>query len=92
MQAYTEELNDNPYLNTPVINPLHHNTPCPIHTWTRRLLLYPNSGSVFNFVFLLRTSAITKQAWMALGLASVRCLLRNSAWHNMRMVLSMTTD
>ena len=32
----------------PLIIPLHHNTPCPIHTWTRRLLLFPNSRNAFR--------------------------------------------
>ena len=72
----------------PLIIPLHHNTPCPIHTWTRRLLLFPNSRTASNFVFLLRTSTITKRAWMALGLASVRFLQKNSAWLSTRTVLS----
>ena len=34
-----------------VIIPLHHNTPCPIHTWTRRLKLFPNLRNAFNICF-----------------------------------------
>ena len=68
--------------------PLHREFQCQIPIWTRPLRPCRDSQSEYNFVFLLRTSTITKQAWMALGLASVRFLQRNSAWLSMRTVRS----
>ena len=81
-----QELTD--LLTIPIIIPLHREFQCQIPIWTRPLRPCRDSQSESNFVFLLRTSVITKQAWMALDLASVRFLQRNSAWLSMRTVRS----
>ncbi len=43
----------------------------PNNTLDKAIAAVPKFGERINFVDLLRTSAITKRAWMALGLASV---------------------